>query len=310
MKKRILIALVLVLLFLGYYAGPFQPLNFRDHQAGAIDTENKNARLMVIGLDDAGNLEDLAAIERVSQTIKDFRPKIVFFFVHGWRGDASKENELEGDLGRYRHFIDDTAAVFSAHPLLKRWKQERILGVYVAWHGHARAHLPLLSFWNRYDAASRIGENATIFPQLQSLFHDAHQNSTRKSPARVVLFAHSMGGRIVNGWLNQLADPLALHKEGKMPDLTLIINPAAPTKQYESFVDQYHQHHKKDRRTPPLIISITSQEDIATRLLYPIGTFETAIGHEHQTHSVTTAAPPDLVGYECTITIACVSNSS
>ena len=292
MKKTLLILVALVLIILVHYAGPFQPLDFREHQVGSVDIEHEKARLMVIGLDDDGNIEDPTAIQKVSDTIAEFRPKLVFLFVHGWRGDGSKENEQEGDLGRYKQFLNQTTDVFDNHPLIRQWRQDRVLGIYVAWHGHARSELSLLSFWNRYDVASKIGENPNIFPQLQTLFHEAHQQSAYRSPVRVVLFAHSMGGQIVNGWLNQLEDPLDLHKQGKMPDLTLIINPAAPTKQYDRFVEQYHSRHKKQKQTPPLIISIASTGDSATRWFYPIGTLETAIGHKHQTHLISPTPQP------------------
>ena len=103
---------------MSYYAGTWKPLNVRAHQVGSIPVEESNARLMVMGLDDEGNLEVLQNINKVSQTIDELQPHLMFFFVHGWRGDASKENEIEGDLGRYKNCNDEiaiTVTIKTAH---------------------------------------------------------------------------------------------------------------------------------------------------------------------------------------------------
>ena len=116
-----------------WFAGPWQPVELRSHQVGIIDMPHKKARLAVIGFDDQGKLAAPQSLLQTHKEIRSFRPKLLFIFVHGWRSDGSMAAQQSGELARYRSFLQQTTKAFNDHPVLKKWHQERVMGVYLAW---------------------------------------------------------------------------------------------------------------------------------------------------------------------------------
>lgn len=261
----------------------------RVHQIGEISLSNKKSHLWILGLDDNGYIENPDNIKNIQKSIEKNKPDLFFLFVHGWRNDASVSSQKNGDLLRFKTFIEETATIFQQHPTLRRWGMEKVMGVYVGWHGSTWGAFDIFSFWNRAHVAGRIGDNQQTLMEINRLIEQ-----TRKSRpnARVVLIAHSLGGRIVNGWLNQIEDPVAMDKF--LPDLSVVVSPAAPVEQLETLIENYDQHLKKNSRRGPRIVWVTSEGDNVTKIAYPIGTFETAIAQDTKTrtHDILEASAP------------------
>lgn len=184
-------------------------------------------------------------------------------------------------------FIDETARLFGTHPTLKRWGQDKITGVYIGWHGYTWGALNTLSFWNRGKVATQIGNNTNLLVNIHTIIEQAR---THRPHARVVLMAHSLGARIVNGLLEQIDNPM--QSKSELPDLTIVMSPAAPQKELDRIIE-HSGASKRDNR--PKIVWITSTGDFTTRFVYPMGTSHIAIAQDagHLTHTVEEAEPPE-----------------
>ena len=257
-----------------------------DTLSGHIKTGTQKGTVFAIPIDDEGELEVPESMDEVTQHLKTQKPDVVFIFIHGWRNDSSSASLQNGDLHRFTTFIDETATLFGTHPTLKRWGQDTITGVYIGWHGHTWGALSTLSFWNRGKVATQIGNNTNLLVNIHTIIEQARKH---RPHARVVLMAHSLGARIVNGLLEQIDNPM--QSKSELPDLTIVMSPAAPQKELDRIIE-HSGASKQDNR--PKIVWITSTKDLTTRFVYPMGTFETAIAQDsgHLTHVVAKSEAP------------------
>jgi len=224
---------------------------------------------------------------------------IVVTFVHGWKNNASHNNE-DDENGNLHKFI----------AILREIKQQElraapgetlrpVVGIYVAWRGESIHPLPPVnefSFYSRYTAAQRVAASPGTTEALLAILGTARSNPRSSS----ILVGHSFGGLIVERALSQTFVSLATHAVFSHPapdgsfyidrldfpaDLIVLVNPASPALYARSLLSslQYWKTQAKepvDRRyacdgSPtwrPLIVSVTSAGDSATGFWFPVGT--------------------------------------
>ena len=134
----------------------------------------------------------------------------------------------------------------------------------------------LVSFWTREAAAERVAK----FSSTEALLWFVKAAYSGKKGSRAVLVGHSFGGlvleeAIAQALLSRLLDPAGKDKDVSAPaDLVVLLNQAAPAFQAKRLQQAFAsatKTHAATRVDPerPLIVSITSEGDAATRLAFP-----------------------------------------
>jgi hypothetical protein len=224
-------------------------------------------------------------------------------FIHGWHHDGGwDDNHFEG----FRQALLGLACRESEGA----WRQ--VVGVYVGWHGRTSRHFcyslyKLLTFWNRYEVARRIGQSAN-FRRLINTLVDATKapldGAALQQNSQLIMMGHSMGAYIFEtAFLSLLNDPgtslLRRYNPGKntvttvtqdgqpvtFPDLIILLNSAAKStvatdifkhfdeKRLRKYVRYGTNGKKPTTYESPLLISATSEFDYTTKWLFWLGTF-------------------------------------
>ena len=201
-------------------------------------------------------------------------PKLVVVFVHGWLNDARKTDgdyvEFQSLIERLRKENDGT-----------KGDKKQVTGVYLSWS--ARSDIPIyqyLTFWNRMQAADRISQSAIVTSAIGAI-NDALDQSPF-SNNQLVLIGHSFGARILQAataqsllYGVQQARPRRTNGRYKfihgVADAIILLNPAFESTMYASIDELRSDGASFDPAQTPLLISIGTSNDSATRYAFPIG---------------------------------------
>ena len=248
----------------------------RDPASGAT------ADLCIIEFDDEGEFWDarqlrdaLALIQRRNQETPG--GLVVPVFVHGWKNNADWSRE-HGDLRRIAREVGRSAAQLATASHQNR----RVVGVYIGWRGDvAKGRWSRqLTFWNRLLTADRV---ASL--NLKESLYAVMQVTKRNPESKVIMYGHSMGGRILFSALAEAlikGSTLSGENGAALPvDLVVLANPANRAVDVARFVDLLKRYRVRlvvedssGHARPvegPLIASITSETDTATRRAFPFG---------------------------------------
>ncbi len=193
----------------------------------------------------------------------------VVLFVHGWRHSAAFDDL---DVRNFREVV--MPAFAAAHP------ERRTVGLYIGWRAQSIdvALLERLSFWDRMATAERVsrGSIRELVARLR------HQHARTRQQVHVSLIGHSFGGLIVfNAIAESLLDSLAAAAPGQPPravvDLALVLNPAFEASRFEPLFQVARRLPALPAAARPIFVSITSEDDVATKAVFPIGRMLNAI---------------------------------
>jgi pimeloyl-ACP methyl ester carboxylesterase len=249
-----------------------------DEQTGA------EADLCIIEFDDEGEFWDnrqlvdtLTLIHR--RNAESSHGIVVPVFIHGWKNNADWSRE-DGDLRQIAAEVM-ASAIRSAAP--QNPMPRRVVAVFIGWRGDVLkgAWLKEPTFWNRLLASDRVASSINLKESLTKIILTAKQ----RSDSKVIMYGHSMGGRIVfNAMATSLID-MSINREAENPvlpvDLVIMANPAVRAVDVARFVDMLKRHDVQlvmrtdgNSMTPvegPLIVSVTSEADGATKRAFPFG---------------------------------------
>ena len=221
-----------------------------------------------------------------------------FVYVHGWHHSAAHDDR---DLNRFRELLTEEAR--RGNPSSPR----RVIGFYVGWNGNT-VPAPLLkhlTFWGRKNAAHHVSEGTAreFFARIKAL-RDYWNQPTHKGrsencgsdragmpcPLRTIMIGHSFGAWILFSAtspyiLETLSGVSDLPKdvqnaiserERSIADLVVLLNPAFEGSRYEP-VFRASQRYRGHWYQPPLLVSVTSTADGATKTAFPIARFFNSI---------------------------------
>ena len=231
-----------------------------------------------IEFDDHG---ELWAPSQVSRAVEQLRAAneaeqgiVALVFIHGWNHNAS---EGDSNVLSFRKLCEQVAQQERAQ---KERPPRQVVGVYLGWRGKT-AKIPglrVISFFNRRGAAARIAD-VSATEVIYRVMKTARENPR----SRTVLLGHSFGGMILEAALSQALVASLMESEDREvdfpADLVLLINPASQSikaKQLVEILDRnrirlYRNAPDGHRYEAPLIVSMTSAGDKATRLYFPLG---------------------------------------
>jgi hypothetical protein len=225
----------------------------------------------------------------------------VVVFVHGWKHNARSDDT---NVRRFRSLLESLDLVERTTGCGRK-----VVGVYAGWRGASTTlgdPLANLTFYSRKAAAERValGDVRLLFSHLRALQDMANEQWTAqvlraqsslavRAPdpcgkrMRLSIAGHSFGGLIVYTSLAQalIRDVVELHqaedaasagRDGARPtmqregDLVVVVNPAIEATRYEPL---HRAVHERDlpRYHSPLFVAVTSTDDQATRIAFPLG---------------------------------------
>jgi hypothetical protein len=275
----------------GYQAFPIS----REGAYGPID--------YVLQLDEFGWLWEPEAAERALRDVAEssgHTNTIVLLFVHGWHHNAAPDDahasKFAQSLAAIRQKLSEPLYVQSRINLTGD-ENVRVIGIYVGWRGKALP-MPLnyATFWGRKAAAERVGDGdlREFLLRLNRIYRD--RSDARSAPEAeptempfmgLVSMGHSFGSQVLFKVVANVLEQELIHAElfmaapkgAKTPiqqplrglgDLTVLINPAFEALQYHR-VHQLSARLEYDRRQTPLLLVLSAEDDLARRVLFPIG---------------------------------------
>ncbi len=203
------------------------------------------------------------------------RPKLVLLYVHGWKhnGDAG-----DPDLIAFSKLV---AKLQGANAGTKQ-----VLGIYIAWN--ATPSLPPLTFgpfanltfWSKERIADRIAQSGVVTKIISAV--GAMRRSTDDGSDQFVVIGHSFGARIVFSAVGQTliyetekghpGFPGGVYRvTGGPVNAVVLLNPAFEAALYTSLDDVFRNEEQFDDRQLPLLLSVSSESDLATRIAFPVG---------------------------------------
>lgn len=233
------------------------------------------------------------AIKNLAKSVET-RNVATFVYVHGWHHSAK---ECDRDVKRFKELLAEQAKID---------KKREVIGFYIGWNGDS-IDIPILenaNFWGRKNAAHHVSEGSVreFFARMKALRgHWNRQGSAERvkdcgapsaetsatdCPIKTVMIGHSFGAWILYAstapyLIETLSETVDVPKNAQRPvsvrehgiaDLVILLNPAFEASRYES-LHRIARQYKRDFYSPPLLVSITSQADLATKNAFPIARF-------------------------------------
>lgn len=253
--------------------------------------------LAYVEFDDQGELWSEAQLYRALETIRASNDSpegaIVFVFIHGWNHSAAETD-------KHASGFESILAQVAAEERLTDGSPRPVVGIYLGWRGKNVKFPGLLpfSFFNRRGAAERISGTAATEVIYRSALA-AKENEASK----VVLLGHSFGGMILERAVTQamVGSVLEAGDRNRLfpADAVILLNPASQSIQAKGFIETLERErirlYRKDSRgrryERPLIVSVTSTGDRATKWLFPIGLGFKSLGKKFRSYEEDNCTP-------------------
>lgn len=191
---------------------------------------------------------------------------IVVVFVHGWKNNAS---DASGNMWGFRRILDEIAYQ-APEP------KPPVIGIYVGWPGASARVGKFFTFWNRQGVADTIG-TGEIDGVLERILKET-KGERFDGPSYAVLVGHSFGGLIMEKAairiLKKYIDSVQETEFSPPADLMVLLNEAGPATQARDFLlflMEKKISYELNGQPRPLLLSMTSTGDLATKLAFPGG---------------------------------------
>ena len=145
-----------------------------------------------------------AQLSQVLQLIakrKETGDVVVITFIHGWHNNASPYDERETDktLSGFKKILAELSTKDTARSYI---------GVFVGWRGEVLKKDPFITYWNRRDAAVRVGGPSLSEAIFRLMFltkgsgellssANCQFSEPEVSKSRFIIVGHSFGGRVL-----------------------------------------------------------------------------------------------------------------
>jgi len=166
----------------------------------------------------------LGIIEK-ARTVAEARDSdlVVITFIHGWHNNSSAYDEEKKDLGSFKTVLQDLSA---------RYKRDYpdhtpvFVGVFISWRGQVLAGNKISSYWNRRDAAVRIGGPSLTEVVTRLMFVtkgvppapepvDRCEAKADRKNSRLIVIGHSFGARALAHAIVQPMLSLVLERQAQ-----------------------------------------------------------------------------------------------
>jgi len=188
----------------------------------------------------------------------------------------------------------------------------KVVGVYLGWRGLSATWEPFeeLSFWERKDAAHRVGGYGAmtrLLTELENIQKDSLDVlPPHAPPTELIIIGHSFGGAAVYSALSQIITERFVNSVALSPpkqkrlkplgDQIILLNPAfEAVRHYDlNLMARAIKDYPSDQR--PVLSIFTSRGDWATHYVFPIGRFFSTLFDSNR-NSKQKRADLDAVGW-------------
>jgi hypothetical protein len=235
---------------------------------------------------------------------------VVVVFTHGWKNNASPENEREKNLYSFKELMEQLALGEDQRTAKTATGGRSYIGIYMGWRGESvRGFLDNTTFWNRRDAAQRVGGSDyaeaiyRIMGATKLIDEDGHGKNSK-----IVVVGHSFGARVLETALTNTFVSLLVPQPDanghissanilSPADLILYVNSANDSLRTKSMIElmkrtQFTVERGTNRYAGPLFLSVTSTGDTATGVAFPLGQDLDAISKSFRKEYVPQTTPP------------------
>lgn len=257
---------------------------------------NDDYRLGFIEFDEQGDFWSRKLASKVIEDAQQFaetakqtkNQTLLVIYIHGWQNNARS-----GDVRNFETFL----ASLRGSLVGIRGKKVAVYGVYIGWRGrllptpHQNDALSrfvddtvyavpkLLTFWTREAAGERVAKLSST----EAILRLTKAVEAGDPNARSIVIGHSFGALVAENSLAQatLSRVYGNEAQGSTTrppvDLTVLLNQAAPSmtakRLQEALLDAYVASKTTPPVEQPMIVSVTSTDDNATRRAFPIARF-------------------------------------
>lgn len=273
------------------------------HPKPPCDTIEKAESYSVgfVEFDDQGALWNPRQLDTVVTHVHNIatnEPVMLVVFVHGWKHNASDNDE---NVELFRATLKGLAA--TERKTSTNGRPRQLVGVYVGWRGLS-IKPPVLkefSFWTRKNTAHEVGYGgvAEVFVRLENEILAA--NHLREEHSAMISVGHSFGGAVVFSALSGiLTDRILSHQVGYgatgLGDLVVLVNPAFEATKMQPLADAAARAQQTATNARPTLAVITSKGDDATKVYFPIGRSLSTVGESYRS-SAQRSADRTAVGH-------------
>jgi hypothetical protein len=230
-----------------------------------------------------------AALQLIQKAKNMSSHPVIVTFIHGWKNNADRNPRdpngnvigFEGVLEYLAEAKENGKRIFGDSP---------VVGIYIGWRGDLISkYFPVsrdFSYFNRERTAIRI-PGATMTAALTEIMLETHRGNT---DALAIMVGHSFGGLVLERALTQaMTDYVLRQRAGRSlegaawADLAVYLNSAAAASEGKQMMDLLKDleygvtaqtaasDSMRRSRERPLVLSISSLGDTATRFGLPIG---------------------------------------
>jgi hypothetical protein len=293
------LAAALILLFTCYFIAPLwmnradlppDPSQYkcRPNHDDPINLRRPNNDIKVVRLTNAGEFVDRCELTNALYELNWDRqdpnskykvafdataprlPRLVVLYIHGWKHNADTK---DGDLEHFKQLVER---------LRNRDADHYVVGVYIGWNADSGMGdiLDNLSFWVKKNNADRISQSSVVTMIVSSIGAIIRADPNHRD--EFIAIGHSFGARML---FTATAQSLVTGVEQAHPgypsgrykiiraltDGVILLNPAFEASRYSSIDDFARSDESFQETQPPLILTVSSEADWATKIAFPIG---------------------------------------
>jgi hypothetical protein len=201
-------------------------------------------------------------------------PKLAVLYIHGWKHSADKNDD---DLA---HFNDLVTSLRSRYG-----DTRRVVGIYIGWNASAgfwswAEFLENLTFWVKKNNADRIAQGSAVTMIVSAVGTIVKSDPDQQD--EFIAVGHSFGARLL---YSATAQALVVASEMAHPgyptgtyatfeglaNAVILLNPAFEASRYSAINDFSRNDESFSSTQAPLLITVSSNHDQATKYFFPIG---------------------------------------
>lgn len=237
----------------------------------------RTVRLSFVEFDEKGDFWDRRQLGKAGRYVREAKkPVLLVLFIHGWHHNAAGRKpggKNPGDVETFQRLLGELATSDSTRHL-------QVHGVYLGWRGRlVQGPLDYLTFLDRKGAATRVAGT----PVTETIFQLIRQARRYHQGSKCVVIGHSFGALVLEKAMAQAMAGSLLAQDVQSrgqpvnapADLILLVNSAAESIYAKEMKDMFARmpHRGSVNANRPLLISMTSKSDTATKTYFPLGTF-------------------------------------
>ena len=247
----------------------------KPHFEETMVSSDRSVRLSFVEFDEKGDFWDRRQLGKTGRYIREAKkPVLLVLFIHGWHHNAADRKPGDnGDVETFQRLLTELAVSDSTRSL-------QVHGVYIGWRGRlVQGPLDYLTFLDRKGAATRVAGT----PVTETIFQLIRQARKYHQGSKCVVIGHSFGALVLEKAMAQAMAGSLLSQDVQSrgqpvnapADLILLVNSAAESIYAKEMKDMFARMPQRGTVSAdrPLLISMTSKSDTATKGYFPLGTF-------------------------------------